>query len=132
MTTIQAFTVDGTQRVLVEVEDDDSEVDDESVGIGPVSRGSHAKPSSFEESLHSVRSAAFAALRTFREGVGPDEVKLVFAVKMTTEMNAIIARSAYEGNLGVELVWRPPRTRAPRAHWAARRSRCPTRTRPRC
>ncbi|AXO36062.1 hypothetical protein MicB006_3784 [Micromonospora sp. B006] len=42
----------------------------------------------------------------FREDLGPSEVKLTFAVKMTAEMNAVIAKTAYEGNFGVELVWR--------------------------
>ncbi|WP_174534208.1 CU044_2847 family protein [Micromonospora chalcea] len=106
MPVTRQFAVHGADPVLIEVDGQDLEIHGESAGIGPVGRSGRTEPRSFEESLRSVRAAAVEAMRVFREDLGPSEVKLTFAVKMTAEMNAVIAKTAYEGNLGVELVWR--------------------------
>ncbi|MBB5115591.1 CU044_2847 family protein [Micromonospora chalcea] len=106
MPVTRQFAVHGADPVLVEVEGQELEIHGENAGIGPVGRSARTEPRSFDESLRSVRSAAMEAMRVFREDLGPSEVKLTFAVKMTAEMNAVIAKTAYEGNFGVELVWR--------------------------
>jgi hypothetical protein len=56
--------------------------------------------------LSNIRSAATSALRVLRGSLDPDEVKLSFSVKMTVEAGAVIARTALEGNIGVEMLWR--------------------------
>jgi len=58
--------------------------------------------------LERIRDAARATLSTFRDAAQPDEIKLGFAVKFTTEAGAVIARTALEGNFAVELLWKKP------------------------
>ena len=85
------------------------EVDEEGPATGPAGRGSDAvrdAREAFGRRLTDVRDAAIEALDTFRTAASPDEIKLSFGVKLTSEAGAIIARTAVEGNLAVELLWR--------------------------
>ncbi|MDR7326888.1 MULTISPECIES: CU044_2847 family protein [Catenuloplanes] len=60
----------------------------------------------FDGNLAEIRDAAEDALRVLRKAGSPDEIKLTFGVKLTSELGAVIARSALEGNIGVELLWK--------------------------
>jgi hypothetical protein len=95
--------------VLVEVDSPDYGEDESRTDIGPASRRrwNRDSPSSmaFEEHLNGVRDAAVAALDVFRQSMRPDEIKLSFGVKFTAQAGAVIARTAFEGNLAVELLW---------------------------
>jgi Trypsin-co-occurring domain 1 len=85
------------------------EVDEAEGGIGPVSRQDgriHDLHEAFERQLDNIGNAASATLKTLRDSVCPDEVKLTFGVKLTAQAGAVIARTGVEGNLGVELVWK--------------------------
>lgn len=110
MTELVQFMVHDNGSVFVEVDGHDPGYPPEyDTGIGPVGRrgrGQERHAISFEQHLAGVREAATAALDEFRKGVSPDEIKLTFGVKMTAEAGAVIAKTSFEGNLGVELVWR--------------------------
>ena len=61
--------------------------------------------SSFSEHLDVIRDAMQEALDKFRE-MGPDEAKISFGISFNAEAGAVIARTAFGANLGVELMWR--------------------------
>lgn len=84
------------------------EVDDPEPGIRQVARrGSKIRdvPIPLDDQLARIHDAAAAALVVLRGGINPDEVKLSFSIKMTAEVGAVIARTAVEGNLSVEMRW---------------------------
>ena len=62
----------------------------------------------FEDNLTHIRGATQAVLKTLRDSVEPDEIKLVFGIKLTAEAGAVIARTGLEGNISVEMVWKRP------------------------
>lgn len=102
MADLVRFTVGDNGAVVVEV-------DESASGIGPVSRRDgriHDVHQAFERQLEDIRDASVAALEIFRKNMSPDEIKLTFGVKLTAQVGAIIARTAVEGNLGVELIWK--------------------------
>lgn len=102
MTELVRFSVCHGHSVGVEV---DGPAYDE--GSAPVGRRRPGDLSEiFEARLGEVRDAAEAALAILREASSPDEIKLSLGVKLTQEAGAIIARTALEGNLAVELVWK--------------------------
>ncbi len=109
MIEVARFLVHGRTPVLVEIDSPYVDGGESNVGIGPAGRRrekDRGLSMSFEEHLAGVRAAAAAALDAFRESVGPDEIKLTFGVKLTAESGAVIAKTAFEGNLGVELAWK--------------------------
>lgn len=59
----------------------------------------------FEQRLADIHDAAGTALAILRDHLEPDEVRLKFGIKMTAEAGAVVARSAIEGNIGVEMSW---------------------------
>jgi hypothetical protein len=65
----------------------------------------------FESRLGQVRDAAAAALEVLRDAGNPDEIKLSLGVKLTQEAGAVLARTALEGNIAVELLWKRPAPR---------------------
>ena len=87
------------------------ETDETGEGWIPVNRGDDGivrAAGRFTDHLDCIREAAAEALGTFQKRLDPDEIKLSFGIKITAEAGAVIARSALEGNLGIELVWRRP------------------------
>jgi L-cysteine desulfidase len=62
----------------------------------------------FEDNLTNIRDATQAVLASLRDSVRPDEIKLVFGIKLTAEAGAVIARTGVEGNIGVEMTWKRP------------------------
>lgn len=109
MTDVVRFAVRDAEPVLAEVDSPEWTEDTMSTGIGPAGRRGRSgidAPAAFESHLESVRAAAAEALDVFRTSLTPDEVKLTFGVKLTAGAGAMIARTAIEGNLAVELVWR--------------------------
>jgi hypothetical protein len=109
MTDVVRFAVRDAEPVLAEVDSPEWTEDATFTGIGPAGRrgrGGIDAPTAFESHLESVRAAAAEALDVFRTSLTPDEVKLTFGVKLTAGAGAMIARTAIEGNLAVELVWR--------------------------
>ncbi|MGH3547631.1 MAG: CU044_2847 family protein [Pseudonocardiaceae bacterium] len=111
MTELVQFTLRDGGAILVEV-------DKPATGIGTVGR--HDRDGvvrnlqeTFERRLADVRRAAVSALDIFHEGVQPgeirpEEIKLIFGVKLTAEAGAVIARTGVEGHLVVEMKWRNP------------------------
>ena len=59
----------------------------------------------FESKLSGIRDAASAALSILKEDLRPDVVTLRFGIKMTVEAGAVVARTAVEGNMEVEMSW---------------------------
>ncbi|MET7749931.1 CU044_2847 family protein [Micromonospora sp. NPDC005367] len=101
-TELVRFVVRDGTAVIVEVEE-------ERRGSAPVGRrvnGIREAREFFDANLAHIRLAAEAILEDLRRASSPDEIKIGFAVKMTTEVGAVIARSALEGNISVELLWR--------------------------
>ena len=101
MTRLVRFRIDETDDVVVEVDGDG----DESVlvsGGGAVVDATGA----FTEKLASVRKAVSATLEELGNTLGPDSLKVTFGVKLTAEAGAVIAKSAVEGNLQVEMEWK--------------------------
>ena len=96
------FEVSPGHEVLVETDGIDE-------GWVPVDRGDDGivrAAGRFTDHLDCIREAAAEALVTFQKQLNPDEIKLSFGIKITAEAGAVIARTALEGNLGLELVWR--------------------------
>ncbi len=111
MTELVQFTLRDGGAILVEV-------DKPTTGIGTVDRRDRDGvvrnlQETFERRLADVRRAAGSALDIFREGLQPDEIKpeeikLIFGVKLTAEAGAVIARTGVEGHLVVEMKWKKP------------------------
>jgi hypothetical protein len=101
MTEVVQYTVRGNRSVLVEIDSDPYA----SVPAGRNGRVRELR-TAFESRLADVREAAEAALLELRKDIDPDELKLSFGIKLTGELGAVVARSAVEGNLSVELVWK--------------------------
>lgn len=103
MPELMRFTLDRDESVLVEVDADDPM-------ISPVSRTGEVIESaalSFRASLTQVRSAAEAALGTFRDmDARPDEVSVEFGVKLNAQAGAVIAKTGVDGHLRIALTWR--------------------------
>lgn len=85
------------------------EIDDSGDGIKQASFGRKGKvldaQQTFESKLSGIRDAAAAALAALKEDLGPDEVTLKFGIKMTAEFGAVVARTAVEGNMEVQMSW---------------------------
>ncbi|MGH3767026.1 MAG: CU044_2847 family protein [Pseudonocardiaceae bacterium] len=109
MTELVQFTLRDGGAILVEV-------DEPTTGIGTVNRRNcdgvvRNLQETFERRMTDVRRAARSALEIFREGLQPDEIepeeiKLIFGVKLTAEAGAVIARTGVEGHLVVEMKWK--------------------------
>lgn len=85
------------------------EVDGDDRGVRQVGRGEkqvRELSSSLEDRLSGIHDAAVAALAELRGKLEPDEIRMKFGIKMTAEVGAVIARTALEGNLDVEMVWK--------------------------
>lgn len=102
MNRLVEFTTEDGAVVVVETADPAGGTRLVSRGDGPAAQATRT----FEGALDSVRAAAHSALRTFRDGaLRPDSVELEFAVKLTAEAGAVIAKGAAEGQLVVRLGW---------------------------
>lgn len=102
MPELARFTVRGQRSVVFEIDDDGD-------GIRQAGLGRKGKivdtQQAFESRLSDIRAAASAALSMLGEDLRPDEVTLRFGIKMTVEAGAVIARTAVEGNMEVEMSW---------------------------
>jgi hypothetical protein len=102
MAELARFTVREHESVVFEI-------DDIGDGIRQVGLGRKGKivdvQQSFEGKLSNIRDAASAALSVLKEDLRPDAVTLRFGIKMTVEAGAVIARTAVEGNMEVEMSW---------------------------
>jgi hypothetical protein len=97
-----SYPIGAGPRVTVEIDDGS--------GPTPVSRsGDRIRDLGidFTEHLESVRAAAREVLNSFRDDLGPDEVKLTMGIKLTAEAGAVIAKTGTEGNFVLELTWKP-------------------------
>jgi hypothetical protein len=103
MAELARFTVREQGSVVFEVADNGD-------GIRQASLGRKGKvvdtQQAFESKLSDIRDAASAALSILKEDLHPDAVTLRFGIKMTVEAGAVIARTAVEGNMEVEMSWR--------------------------
>ena len=110
------FEVTAGRYVLVEAESSD----DGWIPAGSGADGIARAAGRWTEHLDCIREAADQTLTAFRERLQPDEMKLSFGIKMTAEAGAVIARTAGEGHLDVELAWhRSPAPEPPAAGSAA-------------
>lgn len=101
---IARFRLRNGSHVLVEIEEEYSD------GM-PASRGSQRfrdVRDAFGANVASIRDAAEEVLEVLQQASHPDEIKLSFGVKLASEMGAVIAKSAMEGTIGVELLWKRP------------------------
>lgn len=82
---------------------------DEKPGVVPAGgRGSVLRDAklSLERALSDVRDAAAAALGQFQEMASkPDEVEIVFGVKLDAQAGAIIAKTGVQGHFEIKLKW---------------------------
>lgn len=102
MSRLVEFTTEDGAVVVVETADPAGGTRLVSRGDGPAAQATRT----FEGALDSVRAAAHSALRVLRDGaLRPDSVQLEFAVKLTAEAGAVIAKGAAEGQLVVRLGW---------------------------
>ncbi|PGH46973.1 hypothetical protein CRI70_31075 [Streptomyces sp. Ru87] len=101
MTELVRFELAGDRGVVVET-------GEPADGLTPVRRGADGVVDSathFTERLATVRDAVGEALTQLRDRLGPDDITVSFGVKFTAEAGAVIARTAVEGNLAVEMTW---------------------------
>ncbi len=86
------------------------EIDDTGDGIRQAALGRKGRivdaQQTFEHKLSDIRDAALAVLSILKEDLRPDAVTLRFGIKMTVEAGAVVARTAVEGNIEVEMSWR--------------------------
>jgi hypothetical protein len=104
MADLVRFTLPNGGSVLVEI-------DQIARGTGPVGRREgviRELGGAVEQTLASVRDAADAILETFQQASSPDEIRLSLGIKLTAEAGAVIARTAVEGNVNIELTWKAP------------------------
>ncbi len=95
------------------------EIDESEQGIGQVGRHDgkvRDLPTAFEDRLSAIHDAAAKTLAVLRGNLDPHEVRLTFGIKMTAEAGAVIARTAIEGNLGVEMLWKRDSARPSTVH----------------
>jgi hypothetical protein len=97
------FRLGGDESVVVEVEARRGSA----VRVGARDRLQEAQKY-FEDNLTQIRDATRSVLSTLRDSDRPDEIKLLFGIKLTAEAGAVIARTGLEGNIGVEMVWKRP------------------------
>ena len=102
MSTLVQFEVSPGHEVLVEADF----IEEGWIPVGRGSDGILRAAGQFTEHIDCIRDAAAQTLATFRNQLNPDEIKLSFGIKITAEAGAVIAKSALEGTLGMELVWR--------------------------
>lgn len=102
MPELARFTLHGQRSVVFEI-------DDNGDGIRQAGLARKGKvldtQQAFETRLSDIRAAASAALSILKEDLRPDEVTLRFGIKMTAEAGAVVARTAVEGNMEVEMSW---------------------------
>ncbi|MEO3813827.1 CU044_2847 family protein [Sphaerisporangium sp. B11E5] len=101
MSELMSIALSGGGEVLVEMSETDP-------GIRRASRVGDiitASADSLQSALAPIRTAAEAALDTFRKA-GPNEVEIEFGVRLTAEAGAVIAKTGTEGHLTVKLTWR--------------------------
>ncbi|MGC5561834.1 CU044_2847 family protein [Streptomyces sp. FR-108] len=97
-----------TRFPLGDGEDIVIETDPARQGLARVARrpdGLLEATSDFTERLGTVQRAVGQALAQFRDSLQPDDIHISFGVKFTAEAGAVIARTAFEGHLTVELDW---------------------------
>jgi hypothetical protein len=104
-----AFPLDGGGQVLVRVDTVDAHG-------GVVTRGGRAEAAiaeagqTFESALGTIRDVADAVLHQLaRVAVPPREVKVEFALELSTKAAAIVASASATAQLHVTLAWNPPR-----------------------
>ena len=102
MTELVSYTLGPGEKVVVEVDSGDRPQ--------PASKSGKVRDlgTDFAAHLDSIRLAARATLGSFRDDLRPDGIKLSLGIKLTAEAGAVIAKSALEGNLILELTWRSP------------------------
>jgi NTP-dependent ternary system trypsin peptidase co-occuring protein len=85
------------------------EVDDATAGVGRAGRvddAANRAAQTYEQAMASVRQAAEATVRQFRQLTSsPSTVELLFGIKLTAEAGAVIARTKAEAHLTVRLTW---------------------------
>ena len=115
---LASFTVDEKALVVFEIDNNGNGI--EQVGLGRKGKVLDTQEA-FESKLSGIRDAASAALSVLKEDLRPDAVTLRFGIKMTVEAGAVIARTAVEGNMEVEMSWHrneatePAETTAPKS-----------------
>jgi hypothetical protein len=102
MAELARFTVREQGSVVFEIADNGDGI--RQAGLGRKGKVVDAQQT-FESKLSGIRDAASAALSILKEDLRPDAVTLRFGIKMTVEAGAIIARTAVEGNMEVEMSW---------------------------
>ena len=64
---------------------------------------------SLEEALDKAMPAAEALIAKLRNvGSRPDEIEVVFGLKLSGELGAVLAKTGVEGNFSVKLTWKGP------------------------
>jgi hypothetical protein len=95
---VEAISLENGQKVLVEVYETEGEV--ERVGVGDKA----AK--TFEAAWDTVQPAVQALAKRIAQA-GPTETQIKFGIKISADLNAIIASSKGEANFEVTLSWKP-------------------------
>jgi hypothetical protein len=114
MTELVQFSLGNGRSVVAEVDPPGEETFSwtraprEREGSAPVGRRGNGSTlgQELDSRLDQVRDAAATVLRLFKDAASPDEIKVSLGVKLSQEAGAVIARTAMEGNLAVELLWK--------------------------
>ncbi|GHD89689.1 CU044_2847 family protein [Streptomyces naganishii] len=97
------FDVGDGESVVAELERADGGVVDAASASDVVARAT----GSFAAALEQVRAAAALTVRRMRDlPQRPDEVTVEFGVQLDAEVGAVLARTAAQGHLQVQLTWR--------------------------
>ncbi|GGY05719.1 CU044_2847 family protein [Streptomyces hiroshimensis] len=101
MTDLIRFTLSHGPGVVVET-------DEVSGGLSQVGRRSDGvldAATGFTDRLADIQQAVAEALVQLRDSLGPDDIQVSFGVKFTAEAGAVIAKTAVEGHLAIDLTW---------------------------
>jgi hypothetical protein len=99
MAEVRTISFEDGQQVLIEVYDAEIPGDVERVGIGDKAK------KTFEAAWNAVQPAIKALARKLTE-LGPTDAQIKFGVKVSAELDAIIASTKGEANFEITLAWK--------------------------
>lgn len=102
MAELVRFTVREHGSIVFEIDDNGDTI--RQAGLGRKGKVIDVQQT-FEGKLSDIRDVASTALSVFKDDLRPDVVTLRFGIKMTVEAGAVIARTAVQGNMEVEMSW---------------------------
>jgi hypothetical protein len=105
-----AFPLESGEKVIVEVEEAESEYG--SVKVGRPEEVAKTAAMTFDRALDQVRPAIGVVIEKLRM-LRPDELTIEFGLKLNAEAGAFLASAGAEANFNVSVVWKSERPSKP-------------------